>query len=512
MIESGAVITAALLALGAAPAAQAQEPAALRTTVELDKSHYLLHEDMRMKFTITNVGGQAAERVRFPFPQGVPGYERWDWGELKDGGNGVRIGPGETQVFEFSGGVADRYNGSNQTAGIADGWFDYIGRQDNAEDRFSALATVTPTEGDLGGVVYGDSNHNGRMDAGEALAGTLVQIWGGRGMTAQRTTGADGRFLFEKTPGGRWLVGYTHPDGWVAPNENVLITPQGADLAVRAERPAADSLGATLVLDQESYQPQQAVTMTVTLTNDGTRPIEGVQATCLDYGRKNYLGVQANWGELAPNGAGVGVPVGESRTFHVTDVVPQEAVAAGEVLAVCRFGPQVLNGKGYVEATARAAVPGGFGSVAGRLWHDRNRNYVGDEDEGVANVRVVLRDRHTDAVTGEAVSDATGMLRFDRVPAGSHRAHVEGAWTYPSPIEREVTVVADREAWLGISLEPAASDPGGPGPEQQKAKPALARTGPSAPGLALLGVLLVALGVVARVMGRNREARSGGRT
>ncbi|HUQ58793.1 hypothetical protein [Lentzea sp.] len=117
------------------------------------------------------------------------------------------------------------------------------------------------------------------------------------------------------------------------------------------------------------------------------------------------------------------------------------------------------------------------------------------------------------------MSDSTGKLRFDRVPAGSHRAHVEGPWTYRSPVERDVTVTANREAQLAIFLEPKVEEswpptpgplpagPGGAAPEPS-AGVVLARTGASLLGLGLFGALPAAFGAGALTASRNREAGS----
>ncbi|HEX7307282.1 hypothetical protein [Lentzea sp.] len=361
LLRFGALTAAALLALGA-PTALAQEPEpALRTTVEFDKQHYLLHENMRIKFTITNVGTRAAEHVRLPFPLGSPMYDRWNWQPLRPTDDGITVAPGETRVLEFSGAVADRYNRQNATAGFTDRYLNFTGRKDNKEDRFGALATVTPTAGDVRGVVYGDKNRNGRQDDGEVLAGTAVTIWGAYGNRAERTTSSDGRFLFEGVEGGPWLAGYRHPDGWVVPRGDgaaydLLVTPTGVELSVRAERPATDSVQAQLDLDRTTYRAGDPVTITATLTNSGTVPVDGVQAACLDYGSKQYIGSRVSWGDLAPTGRGVTLAAGETRKFSVTDVVPQEALGRGEVVAVCQFGPRVLEGNGNAEATAKAAV------------------------------------------------------------------------------------------------------------------------------------------------------------
>ncbi|MFD9703298.1 hypothetical protein [Lentzea sp. NPDC059081] len=495
-------------------------PAALRTTVEFDKQQYLLHEDMRIKFTITNIGEQAAERVRFPFPIGSPMYDRWNWSPLRPGGDGIQVAPGETRVLEFSGAVADRYNWQDRTAGFTDRYLDFTGRTDNREDHFGALAAVTPTAGDVRGVVYGDSNHNGRQDEGEALAGMNVQIFGAYGNRDTRATGSDGRFLFEKVEGGPWLAAYQHPDGWVVPTgdgsvQNLRVTPDGVELLVRAERPSTDSLTATLTLDKGTYQAGEQATISVALSNNGSRPVTGVQAACRDFG-DYYIGTQVNWGDLAPTGEGVTIGAGETRTFSVVDVVPQDAVNHGEVLAVCIFGPQILKDRGFAEAGARAVVPGGFGSIEGLIWHSRDNSGGFEEGEGVAAVRVVLHDKYTDAVVAEAVTDESGRLTFDHVPAGWYVAHVDGPWTYRVEFERVVHVTTYAPVQLRIQVDPKAEEPWPPTPGPTPPGPggsapppvkvALAQTGASVLGLCLLGGLLVAFGTGAVAASRNREA------
>jgi len=80
----------------------------------------------------------------------------------------------------------------------------------------------------IGDLVYDDANFNGVKDAGESgVSGAIVQLWdpgadfvvGGTGADADTqigsdvTTGADGRYLFEFLPPGRYFVKVTPPTG-----------------------------------------------------------------------------------------------------------------------------------------------------------------------------------------------------------------------------------------------------------------------------------------------------------
>ncbi|MFS8096203.1 hypothetical protein LFM09_03600 [Lentzea alba] len=449
---------AAALVLAMTGTAHAQEGPSLRTTLEFDKSHYALHDTMRMKFTIRNVGGQAANRVLLAYPPYPVTYDRWDWAPLTAfTGAGVRVEPGETRVVEISGGVADRVE-QDATGLTFSGYLAYEGRQNNNDDSFSASATITPTRGDISGVVYTDHNRNGRQDAGEAAAGTEVRVWGARRQFATRITDADGRFLFEDAPGGRWTVSYSVPGGWVVPFDqsvrSVLVTPDGVDLSVRAARPVSETLKAGLKFDKDTYQPGEQARITVTLANNDDRPIRGVQAACRVFG-KDHVDVGPEWGKLAPPN-GVNLWTGAVATYTVVEQVPQEAVTSGELVADCRFGPHAQHSDGLAEATARASVPGGFGQVNGALYHDANRNYKIDAGEGIANTRLVLRDFYTGADVAETVTDANGTVQMPRMPAGRYLASVDGPWRYASPVEREIAVTADRETWRVISLLPQA--------------------------------------------------------
>ncbi|MFI6097029.1 hypothetical protein ACIA8G_15815 [Lentzea sp. NPDC051213] len=516
--------------------------AALRTTLEFDKPNYQSHETMRMKFTITNAGEQAAERVRLPWALiGNPREDITDYGPLKPGGPGLRLEPGETRTVVAVSPIND-WRPEPQTLKL-EHYLEYAGRKDNREDWFSGSTTITFVVGDVRGVLYGDKNHNGQQDPGEALAGAEVRI--SRAVpryAATRVTDAEGRFVFEDAPGGRWVLNYTIY-GWKVPDSDtsvrsVLVTPAGVDLSVRAERSTAAVLQATTTFDKASYEPGESARLTVKLTNTGDRPIAGITAACWVYD-KSYLGVGPKWGDLAPAAGGVTVDIGETKTITVVEEVPQGALQFGEVQVYCRFGPDVDRNYDLPVGRAWASVPGGFGSVNVRLYHDKNQNYRVDEGEGVPNVRMVLRNWFGNAVVADGVPDANGQLTIPRVPAGPYKASIDGKWKYSDSSQGEIKVVGGGGMSRDIRLEPdetkepwpptpgepgepgepgaphnpaAPTAPTGPaGPAQPTPKVVLAKTGASLLGIGLAGALLVAFGLGARIASRNREAQARGR-
>ncbi|MDX8031076.1 SdrD B-like domain-containing protein [Lentzea sp. BCCO 10_0856] len=504
--------------------------ASLRTTLEFDKPNYLSYETMRLKFTITNVGAETAQKVRLPWKLiGNPIWDPTDYGPIDPSASGLTIAPGETKTVVAVSPISDWQREPYELK--LSYYLDYTGRVDTKDDWFSGSTVITFVDGDVQGVLYGDANHNGVQDPGEALAGAEVRI--SRSLPrlwATRTTDAEGRFRFEDAPAGRWYLRYTI-NGWTVPDDpavnTVLVTPEGVDLTVRAERSISAVLQPRMTFDKSSYQPGESARITVALTNTGDRPVSGVTAACIGYD-ESYLDVGPEWGDLATGGATVGA--GETRTFTVVEQVPEGARQFGEVQARCRFGPDAARRSDLPETTAWASVPGAFGSVNVRLFHDKNNNVKADDGEGVRSARFVLRAWFSNEVVTEAVPDENGVVRMPRVPAGPYKASIEGRWKYVYETQGDIKVVGDRVISRDILLvpdetkdpwppTPAAPDkPAGPGAAAPRpsapplsAEVVLAKTGVSVLGIGLVGALLVAFGIGARTASRNREAQARGR-
>jgi uncharacterized repeat protein (TIGR01451 family) len=183
---------------------------------------------------------------------------------------------------------------------------------------------------------------------------------------------------------------------------NFEVTPPGADLAV------AKSDGATTAV------PGQAITYTITVTNNGPGPVTG--ATVTDTIPAALMG--ATWtcvgtggGSCAPSGSGniadaaVNLPVGASATYTLDAVIDSAAT-------------------GSVSNTATAATPAGIEDPA------PGNNTATDTDTLTpqADLAVTKTDGQTTAVPGEPVtytivvtnngpSNASGTTVNDTVPA-----------------------------------------------------------------------------------------------
>jgi uncharacterized surface anchored protein len=500
-------------------------PADIRATVKFDKTRYESHETARMSLTVTNIGPRTAEMVRLEssvFALDIPDEK---WGEFRPRGPGVQIPAGESRTFEASGPLREiGTNGKLYVWGI----IDYLGRPNPTNSGYGGYIEVVQTKGAITGVAYTDKNRNGQQDAGEGAAGVVVEANGGAPYGYfKTTTDAEGRYSFNDLPSGDYYVGYTFPDGWVVhyddTNTKVRVQPGApVNLTARGERPYTESLSAKLELDQDVYEPGEAAKITITLTNRGDRALSGITAWCNRVGNENQLGgtpsggAPGGWGELLPPGKGVTVGPGETKTFIAIERVPEAALTYGSVVASCGFAPYAGWNTDAAEASDTARVPGGFGSLKGELYYDRNGNWMVDPGEALGNTRIVLHDREQGIDVAETVSDDKGNVHFAKVPAGDFWAQVDGPWKFEGEWGGHVSVFADYESQTGFPVvpdvktqpkpgggdtTPPAAGGGGAGGSGD----ALAKTGASVLGLGLVGALLVAFGFGASVLGRRRQ-------
>lgn len=484
-------------------------PASLSSTMKLDKPRYESHELVRADLTITNNGGQTAERVRV-----VDGFydvvtTAAQWGDVRQDGPGVRIPAGESRTFSVTGKIRN-FDGGKLTVWAS---VEYIGMPNDPASS-NAEAEVVQTTGDVTGVVYVDRNHNRQQDPGEAAGDTVVEANGGAPYGYFRTTtDADGRYSFENIPSGDYLIGYTLAGGWVVHAESntpeVRVVPGAPhQVTARAERPFTEVLKVAAVLDKAVYAVGDDVRITITLSNKALYAVGNIQAACNREGH-SWPG-SAAWGDLREPGVTLGP--GETKTFVIAEKVPEEARLSSRVAVHCGFAPWVAWNDDDVVGYDWASVPGGSGTVRGSLSHDKNRNYWVDPGEILPNTRVrLMTDREYGGIVTETVSDAEGLLRFEQVPPGNYWAQVDGPWKIVGPGDGQVEVSAGADAFHMFLVEPGPppAPPGGDsghGGHQGGGGMggALAKTGASVLGLGALAVLLVALGLGARVAGRRK--------
>ncbi|MFS8100843.1 hypothetical protein LFM09_27310 [Lentzea alba] len=492
--------------------------ASMRGVVRFEQSRYESHEQVRLWLTVTNTGGQTAERVRLMFqPSGLEIDNRL-WGDFGWNGRGLSIPAGESRTFEVTGKIREIQNGKLKVSGV----IDHANLPNQNNSTFSGEVDAVQTYGDVSGVVYIDHNGNEQQDAGEAAAGAAVEIEHSSPYTVHKqTANADGRFEFKNLPSGDYFIRYALPGGWVVHNDRddtvIRVQPgKPVELVARGERPWNETLSAKLVLDKDVYQVGETAKISITLTNSGDRAISGITALCNGIGDENQLGYwpdnPKDWGELRKPGKGVTVGAGETRTFVATEQVPQAALNFGTVVASCYFAPFAHNNSDGAYASDTARVPGGFGSLKGELAYDRNGNRQAEADEFIGNTRVVLRDRELGVDVAEAFSDDKGQLHFEHVPAGDYYvAWVDGPWKFDGENSGHVRIFGGVEGGYSFFVVPAPQQPrAGDTPPAPAAGggggAVLAKTGGSVVGLGLLGALLVAFGFGASVIGRRRTA------
>lgn len=493
-------------------------PADLHVTFKMDKPRYESHETIRLDVTVTNVGGQTAERTRLVSPLSGVDVPADAWGELRSGGPGARIPAGESRTFTVSGLMK-----TNRGGGLSfQGRVEYLGQPpEHQPSWFDGSAEVITTTGDVTGLVYTDKNSNGVPDPGEAAAGVAVKL-NGNAMegSLNASTDANGGFTFGNLPtGDAYWAEYSLNDGWMVHAEgdegfNFRVRPGSSNqLVARADRPYRELIKATMTLDKPVYMVGEDTKLTVTLTNTSDRKIVGIQAACNRVGDSHHLGGGASspmpesWGDLRYGRPGVTLAAGETKTIVVTEKVPVGARSRQQVVASCDFEPNIEFNSDGPNVRTSAGVPGGFGALTGPLAHDRNHNGGVDPGEAIPNAKILLLlDRDSDLRVAETVSDAQGNVRFDQLPPGEFWAKVDGPWKFEGDTPGRVEVRVDTSTSTQFFVVPVATPPGGDHQPGAEVRGALARTGASVLGLAAVAALLVAFGIGARIAGRRKTS------
>jgi LPXTG-motif cell wall-anchored protein len=160
----------------------------------------------------------------------------------------------------------------------------------------------------------------------------------------------------------------------------------------------------------------------VTLTNSGTEDIVGIYAYCGMFSIEETNILTSNgWDELSTivGGPGAVVRAGETRRWEFDDVVPPMAWSYGFVRVLCDFSPSSAHDGPIAEA--RAAVPGGRGTVAGTLTTEDRRTPL-------PGVQVVLIHTVTNLPVVSAVADGAGRFQFPELPADLYELRPVGPW------------------------------------------------------------------------------------
>jgi LPXTG-motif cell wall-anchored protein len=498
------VLATLLLVFAAAtPAAADDGYVDLNVQVYLDKQAYYEAEEVRATVYVTNGGTAPATGVVLR-SEGELGIK--SWGEFDESGPGVVVPPGEQRAVEVTAPAYDP----------GDGMFLYVTAVSaepdaNPEDNEgTGEGFVTCERCDVTFTVYEDADEDAAADPDELAVGVLVTLSGGVEMRSiQVRSDANGVVRFTAIPGGEYYVTANLRKDWYLDTfPTIRLHPGHNEKTLRAQLVDLSKLVATVSLDRDSYAVGDTVRERVTLTNTGTRVINGLLAHCGGYGTESVGNAldSTGWLELdpaTPKSRGARLHAGETRVWEFTAEVPSGAWSYGFVTLECEFMvPGMLQGA-YAED--RAAVPGGQGSLGGTLLR---------EDQPIPGVEVLMVNKATGAVAARTVSDGAGHFHFAGMAADVYELLPLGRWRLRDrSFEAQVFAGEHREFPIVLEEAPEQRDPEEPPPVTETPAPApapapepqarsaprptgLADTGADVADLTAAGFLLVVLGLV----------------
>ncbi|RSM67225.1 hypothetical protein DMH03_00635 [Amycolatopsis sp. WAC 01376] len=513
----------------AAPKQQA-ERAEVVATVAFEKASYKTDEEVRFTFKVKNTGKTRAAGLRVnqffsePGALSIP-YEP-GWGALGRA-PGVNLEPGEATEVTVTGQIGDL---DKDTATVRGFVYDHTGF---SAGTFDQPVSVTKVTGRAAGVVFGDENGDGQLDDGEQLADiplTLRHAIGSKEYKA--TSGADGKIDFGDIPAAKYFLGGGDAiKGWLFPFKVIKIGADTKDLSIRGVRPLNGALKATVAFTKESYKPGELAHVTVKLSNSGTIPLVGIVAGCnragVDFGLKSS---GPGWGELSYSAGGATIAPGQTRTFDVTEKVPDAALNHGRVAVGCDFGFADVGIDGNPVANDEAAVPGGIATLAGQVVRNAD---PGKPQEGLAGVKLVLTSDGDCPTIAETTTDAKGHFKIANVvPGPKYRlffAPPKG-WRvkYDNPASIYVVGPADNPSRLHVVAEKGEEPPltmptrrpgcdasgtttpapGAPGQQGSGGGTGLASTGVDVLGLGALALATLVLGAGLVFTSRRRRRQA----
>lgn len=427
----------------------AEKRADLNVRVRFDRAEYSAGEDIGLQVVVSNAGAAVAPNVRF----GYEASNAWLATGADELGGRPSIAPGQTKTIKVvlrpkdftdtkvpfsvrvgTDGVADPTPGDNSAAGTA---------------------TVLVRLGSVSGVAFADKNDNGKFDDGEALPSASIIIAGGSPRTERSLyVGADGKFSRAELPAGEYRVTsfYTRDDSVVSPAHSRFVVEPGKNthLEFPAVAPVSSVLSASVRFDKDSYDAADTVNLDFTLTNRGTKPLSGVVAVCQSFKPEDLTGTGPGWAALFPDGPGVALAPGETKSVRVTDVVPNTQFSYLNVY--CEVGDNGRNDSGYVSVLDDARVTGKFGRLGGQVVH-------GETGLPVSGVTFALVEAATGHAVKEVTTNAKGELDAYSVTGGAYVLKVTGKWKTKDGKDTEVVIEGDGTTTLKLEVVPGPEVP-----------------------------------------------------
>lgn len=426
----------------------------LQLSVKFDRPEYALGEPVGITVTARNAGDATANQVRFASET----YQMYLTSGVDDLVSRPNLAPGETKTIKLGGTAQWAVQKVALTLrAYVEGSTDKTPNDNMSRDE----TTILTTAGTVTGVLFEDLNGNGSPDSGEGLDNQSFRLTGGPAYPHWINTYNGGQFEVHDVPAGTYQVRYVST---YRPGGSLTVKP-GQFVVVKSGETTRVSLQTAPVLsrslhvtghsfDKTRYAKGDPIAVSVTLSNSGTAPITGLVAVCDPENDPATLdGTADGWGALRPDRGGVTIGAGETKTFTVTDTVPDVAYPTGRVYFACAFSVDGRNGSTGPGAadpglTASADVAGTLGKVSGHLLHDGS-----PVDPGV---KVVAFNPGNNRVVGEATTyDSIGSWRIDNLVPGKVALKVVGPWKLAdgSP-QRIVDVVAEQNVSVDLDVVP----------------------------------------------------------
>jgi hypothetical protein len=434
ILAATGVLSLVLGGLAATPAVAQPGPTVdLQVTASVDDGPRFIGEYLSFLVHVTNVGNMPSNSA-YGSLTNVAGstFTVESWGELHPGGSGLNVMPGETRTVRVYGLVKSPWSGSPRVRVGVLGPHE-VNPADN-ETELTVPVIDPDTKDTIGGQLFADKDGNGSASPGEGLPGIKVVLeMITNGVPYERTTDTEGRFSFTDVPVGAdyYLSTPSMPKEWYVPDMpgGFRLDGSGTNTNVQllARRPLSADLSATSYLDKKSYVAGETAKLVIKLTNTSSLPISGITSGCDRAGNWRDLDItQANWGELAYQGAGATIPGGQTRTFVIPGTVSDASAKWGFVEQYCDFTQHDHDLDGVPETGVEAKVTGLQGATTGEYFHDDNANHQLDAGEGLADTKLVLTDVHNGRIIA-ARTDANGRTTATG-PAGRYRVQIIGPW------------------------------------------------------------------------------------
>lgn len=224
----------------------------------------------------------------------------------------------------------------------------------------------------------------------------------------------------------------------------------------------------TVELDEDTYAPTQPVTATVTVTNNGLVPAQGLVVDCdpdPEPGRTPITTSLAGTDDQIPLDIDEFddlPPLGASHTATATGVVSPAARDVGVVAVICEVSSP--NASSTVVSQDTATATGVSNEVTGRFTLCRNDN----DNAGAPGMPLTLErglvGDETPPPPLSAVTDADGHFAFPAVPAGpyylSFTPPAEHTFIVPNlGTQLELLVTSDEIRWQASQLAVTPKDP-----------------------------------------------------